>query len=180
VSARRDRWLSLAEVIALLAERFPDLLKLRHASRRKKVRRIIERAERRDGERYSKFHGRELVVSRNALESLLPYDGRVVANLENSVAQNAQNHRELRRQVNGLASRVRTVEQKQELTRSFLASWEELNRTGTGQERDTSGHLSDQSAPVVKIGAEPPGRGRRKNTDGRAEGATPNAATVPR
>lgn len=157
MNARRDRWLSLAEVIALLAERFPDLLKLRNASRRKKVRRIIRRAERRDGERYSKLvpapGGRELVVSRNALESLMPYDGRVFAQIERATAENAQNHRDLKRQVKGHGARLRTVEQKQELMKDFFARWTELDGTDAGQQRDTFGHPSDQRSRAVKAAA---------------------------
>lgn len=146
MSRRRDRWLSLGEVIGLLAERYPDLLKLEHPERRQKVRRIIRRAERRDGERYSKIDGRDLVVSRNALESLLPYDARTFSNLERSVAQNAQNHRHLRRQVNGLGARIGKVEKKQELADRYLVGLAELDAS------EPSHHRVTQS-PLVRVEA---------------------------
>lgn len=139
---RRDRWLRLHEVIALLAERYPDLLAIRPASQRKKVRRIIRRAELRDGERYSRWYGRELVVSRNALESLLPYDGRVVANMERGLSELAQNHRTLKRQVNAHGARIGVLERKQALTSKYLADVSELDGTGTGQERDKNHYLN--------------------------------------
>lgn len=127
---RRDRWLRLDEVIALLAERHPELLKIQPASRRTKVRRIVRRAEKRDGERYSRLFGRELVVSRNALESLLPFDQRVVANVERGLADVAQNQRALKRQVNGHGSRIRVLERRSELTAQYIAAWEAADETG--------------------------------------------------
>lgn len=125
---KRDRWLTLDEVIALLVDRYPKLLALHNKSRRQRVRRILKRVEQRDGERYTKLHGRELVVSRNALESLLPYDARVWSRLEESVAKLAQNQRSLKRQVNGHGSKIRQLEKKQELTTQYLAAIQAVDR----------------------------------------------------
>jgi hypothetical protein len=104
---RRDRWLSLIEVA--------DIMKLanpKRDERRRSVRRAVQRAEKRDDCRYTKRVGKCLYVSVSALETLLPYDAESFTRLGRSVADIAQIQREHGRQLNGIGSRVRVVEQK--------------------------------------------------------------------
>lgn len=124
---RRDRWLTVADVVKILAERYPELLKLKPHARRQRVYRTVRHAERRDGETYSRRVGGLIVVSRNALESLLPFDARVVANLEQGVADLAQKHRALKKQVNGHGSRLRLVEKRCGIHTRYLSELAELD-----------------------------------------------------
>lgn len=131
---RRDRWLSLAELATLLERLHPRLTALNHRERRRWVRRVVQRAERRDAERYTKRVGRELFVSRNALETLMPWSPDTLSGLERNVAELAQNHRGLKRQVNGHGSRLRNLEEWRRLAAEFVARTQSLIGPGMGQD----------------------------------------------
>lgn len=124
---RRDRWLSLLDVAALLEKLEPKLSKLNRRERRRWVRRIAQRAERRDAERYTKRVGRELYVSRNAIETLLPWSPEALSELERGLADLAQNQRALQRQVNGQGARIKNLEEWRKLTVEYIARSAGLN-----------------------------------------------------
>jgi hypothetical protein len=118
---RRDRWLTLADVSDRLAAFHAKLASLSRREQRRYIRRLLQRIERRDGERYTKRVGREVVVSLLGLESLLPYDPERVTGIEAKVVELGQKHRELHRQVNGHGARLRIVEQDQAAASKYLA-----------------------------------------------------------
>lgn len=101
---RRDRWLSLIDVAAIMKLAHP-----KRDERRRYVRRAIRRAEQRDGCRYTKRVGKSLYVSVQALETLLPYDAETFTQLGQSVAQIAQVQRLHTRQLNDHGSKHRAV-----------------------------------------------------------------------
>lgn len=130
---RRDRWLSLLEVAALLDSLEPRLSKLSKRERRRWVRRIAQRAERRDSERYTKRVGRELYVSRNAVETLMPWSPEQLSELERNQARLVQNHKALQRQVNGHGARIKNLEEWRRLATAFVASTQALIGPGSDQ-----------------------------------------------
>lgn len=134
---RRDRWLSLVEVAAIMKLAHP-----KRDERRRYVRRAIRRAEQRDGCRYTKRVGKALYVSVQALETLLPYDAETFTQLGRSVAQIAQVQRSHGRQLNdhgakhrAVAKSIKTLEEHQALTDQALEGIGKVlghNRATTG------------------------------------------------
>lgn len=104
---RRDRWLSFTEIGELMVKHRPTLANLSKADRRQYVRRVVQRAERRDEVRYTKRVGKALFVSRNALEHLLPYNAEAISELERGQADLRQKQDLQERQLNGHGSRLR-------------------------------------------------------------------------
>jgi hypothetical protein len=124
---RPDRWLTLSEVALHLEERRPKLKRLIEKRRREYVLRVVRRLEKREGERCTKRVGREWFISRNAIEKLKPWDLRTQSDLEHDVADLAQKHRQLHRQVNGHGARLRIIEEKEKLTAKFIADFAALD-----------------------------------------------------
>lgn len=127
MSPRRDRWLSMREVAELLEKTHSRLHKLSRKRRLEYVRRVIRRAERRDCERYTRRVGRDLYLSRNALETLLPWDADSLTNIERNVSELAQKQRDLKRQLNGHGSRINSLEEKHRLTTEYLAALQRVD-----------------------------------------------------
>ncbi|HEY3496023.1 MAG TPA: hypothetical protein VGK73_15100 [Polyangiaceae bacterium] len=135
MSPRRDRWLSLLEVANLLARELPRLAELSRKSRRRHVLRIVQRCERRDGERLSKKIGREWFVSRNAVDALQKWEPEALTELQREVAHLHQKAREQQRQMNGYGSKLRehgskigVLEEKQRANEDYFRTIGRIER----------------------------------------------------
>lgn len=128
IGKSKDQWFGLVELAALVEGQHPKLGAMKRATKRKYMWRLIRRIELRDGERYTKLAGRDLLVSRRALESLLPKDQQVLTGLETSFGHLAQEHRALRRQVNDHGARIRVLERKERITRKYLDDMAQADR----------------------------------------------------
>ena len=129
---RRQRWISIPEVLESLGKKYPAFVAKLEGKPRKRqlevVRRLVRRAERRDACRFTKRVDGDIFVNVDTLEALLPVDVEKVAVVEQDVANLHERHRGLERRVNGHGSKLRDhdrrlalLEQEQQLTAKYLA-----------------------------------------------------------
>ena len=118
---RRDRWISMGELADLIEIRNEKLVSMTRRERVRHARRLVRRAERRDTERYTKRIGRGLYVSVRAVETLMAWDPEALSEIERQQGELAQEHRDIKRQVNGHGARIRNLEKWRELTTQYLA-----------------------------------------------------------
>lgn len=113
---RRQRWISVPEVLENLSQKYPAFAKKVEGRPRKRqlemVRRLVRRAERRDAWRFTKRVDGELFVSLNALEALLPVNAESLSKIERDQDALDEKQRTLQRQVNGHGSKIRELEQR--------------------------------------------------------------------
>jgi hypothetical protein len=132
VRPRRQRWISIPEVLESLAKNYPAFVAKLEGKPRKRqlevVRRLVRRAERRDACRFTKRVDGDIFVNVDTLESLLPVDVEKVAAVERDVENLHERHRGLERRVNGHGSKLRDhdkrlalLEAEQQLTSKYLA-----------------------------------------------------------
>lgn len=136
---RRQRWVSIPEVLDSLHKTYPTFAAKLSGKPRKRqletVRRMVRRAERRDACRFTKRVDGDVYVSVDALEALLPVDVETVAVVEKGLVDLHQSHRVLQRQVNGHGAKLRDHGKR-------LGSIEEIQR-----------HLADAQLSTAKATA---------------------------
>lgn len=127
------RWLTTSELGDALAEKSPRVAKLSRRRRAEYARRLVERAERIESVRCSKWEGRRMFVSVGALAYLLPSEAATVDRLDVEFGKLAQNQRALRRDVKGHsvlisdhAKRLKIVEAISAETTAFQLRIEKL------------------------------------------------------
>lgn len=103
---RRSRWLSIPEVVGKLVERYPDLAQRPRKRQLEAARRMVRRAELRDATRFVKRVGRDLYVSLDGLSSLLPVEVARLDQLDASVADLHQRHRQIAKVVNRQSEKI--------------------------------------------------------------------------
>jgi hypothetical protein len=127
----RQRWLSIPEVLSSMASRYPafyeKLAPMNRKAQLQAVRRLVQRAERRDAWRFTKRVSGDIYVNVDALEALLPVDVETVAIVAKNLADLHQSHRDLRRRVSGHGSKIRQlntdvekVKEKQRLLDQYI------------------------------------------------------------
>ena len=113
---RRSRYISIPEVLEQLPKRYPKLwAELEPLSRKRqleRVRRLVQRAQRRDGWRFTKRVGRELYIKVDALAALDPPAADVAAAVVSGLEDLHQRHRGLQRKVNWHSAKLRDHDQR--------------------------------------------------------------------
>lgn len=138
---RRQRWISIPEVLEGLSKKYPAFVAKLEGKPRKRqlevVRRLVRRAERRDACRFTKRVDGDIFVNVDTLEALLPVDVEKVAVVEQDVANLHERHRGLVKQVNGHGAKLRDhdqritlLEKEQQLTAKYIADLQALRAAG--------------------------------------------------
>lgn len=132
---RRQRWLSIPEVVAKLVERYPDLASKSRKRQLEAARRLVRRVERRDSTKLVRRVGRGLYVSVEGMSSLLPVDVARLDQLDQSMADLHQRHRQIAKEVSrqnakivGHDQRLEKVELIQSATEKILEGFDEIRR----------------------------------------------------
>lgn len=134
---RPSRWLSIPDVTDIVLQRSNKVAeRLRRLSRREQlrsVRRMVQRAERRDDTRITKRVAGDVYVRLDAVEALLPVDVATVTRLELDVVNVASETKRLWKHVGSHGSRLRehdkrisAVEEEQALTTKYLKQISEI------------------------------------------------------
>jgi hypothetical protein len=131
MTPRKDRWLSLLEVANLLARAIPRLSEMTVKRRREYILRLVRRVERRDDERISKRVGREVFVSRNAVDALQKWEPEALSELQRSVAHLHEKSKEHTRRINDHGSKLRELAEKQRLADQYIAGMARIERRTT-------------------------------------------------
>lgn len=103
------RWLTPAQLGEHLASKDPRVAKLNRKRRREYAVRLVQRVEKLEEIRCLKRVGARILVSWQALESLLPPNVTTLDLIDSNLSALSQDHRHLKQQVNGYGSQLRAT-----------------------------------------------------------------------
>lgn len=121
--SRPKKWLKLSEVADLMGVKHED-----PRERRRVVRRMFRRLEKRDGVQYlhRDSNGGWLRVSVERIEQLLPWEPGTVSGIRRDMGTINGQIRDLTRRTNGHGARIRKLEKFRKATEVFVSALREL------------------------------------------------------
>lgn len=165
------RWLTPTQLGEHLASKDPRVAKLNKKRRREYAVRLVQRVEKLEEIRCLKRVGSRILVSWQALESLLPPNITTLDLIDSNLSVLAQDHRHLKQQVNGYGSQLRgaaaelrdhkariaVLEAKEAARREFEAKIADIESRSRAAAQPRKG----ASSPILKRATEsvqpPPG-----------------------
>lgn len=123
---RKDRWIRLYDLGAILQKSDKRLATLGRSALRKRVLRMVREAEAFHAERFMKQWRNRLYVNVSSLDRIKPVDDQRLGQLETHQAESGQKIRNLERQSNAHGARIRNLEKWRELTQRYVTAVAEL------------------------------------------------------
>jgi hypothetical protein len=118
---RKDRWIRLFELGAILRKTDEDLAKLGRRALRQRVYRMVRTAEDFHGERFTKRWRNRFYVNVSAMDRIKPPDDQRMGQLETNQRDARAKIAKLERQTNAHGARIRNLEKWRELTQRYMA-----------------------------------------------------------